>query len=252
MMNLVDLNSRHILVIGASSGIGRQTAITLSKLGARLLLSARNEKKLEETLSLLEGYNNRIGVLDVADLDNLEKNLKQLIAIHGSLDGLVYCAGVGGSRPLSLLKPEKLDDFLKVNLYGFIESVRACTKKGRYKDGMRIVAISSVASMAGDKGHTAYSAAKAGMDGAVRCMAKELAEKRIAINTVAPGMTDTGMYSSYLNKNGVDSNNSLLQRQYMGIGQPQDVANAVAFLISPAARFITGTCIPVDGGYTSC
>ena len=92
------------------------------------------------------------------------------------------------------------------------------------------------------------------MDSAVRCMAKELAEKEICINTVAPSMTATELYNRYVEKYGEDSetNRELLTRQYLGIAQPQDIANAIAFLISPAARFITGITMPVDGGLTTC
>ena len=116
---------------------------------------------------------------------------------------------------------------------------------------MRIVGISSITAFRGDKAQTVYSASKAAMNGAVRCLAKELADKNICINTVAPGMIHTEMYEKYLLQYGCDSNSKLLERQYLGIGKTDDVAAAVAFLMSPAAKFITGVCLPVDGGVTS-
>lgn len=116
---------------------------------------------------------------------------------------------------------------------------------------MRIVGISSVVAFSGDKAKTVYSASKAAMNGAVRCLAKELADKSICINTVAPGMIHTEMYENYLLQYGRDSNSKLLERQYLGIGKADDVAAAIAFLMSSAAKFITGVCLPVDGGFTS-
>ena len=115
---------------------------------------------------------------------------------------------------------------------------------------MRIVGVSSVAALTGDGGQTAYSGSKAAMSASVRVMAKELSAKGICINTIAPAMTNTDMMQRYINHVGDDVySNNLLQRQYLGIVEPQAVANLIAFLLSPAARFITGACIPIDSGY---
>ena len=254
MTNLIDLTGRKILVIGASSGIGKQTAITLSKVGASVILSARREDKLRETLSLLEGEGHGIHCFDTQKLDEIEVHIKQIVAEFGSLDGMVYSAGLGTAIPLLQTKPEKLQNVFEVNLFGFIESVRQLCKKGRFNPGMRIVGISSCASLRGDKSKTAYSASKAAMDSAIRCIAKEMADRGICINSVAPSMTATELYDHYLEKYGDDSetNQELLKRQYLGIAETSDIASAVAFLISPAAKFITGITLPVDGGLTTC
>ena len=254
MTNLIDLTGRKILVIGASSGIGKQTAITLSKVGATVILTARREDKLRETLSLLEGEGHGIHCFDTQKLDEIETHIKQIVAEFGSLDGMVYSAGLGTAIPLLQTKPEKLQNVFEVNLFGFIESVRQLCKKGRFNPGMRIVGISSCASLRGDKSKTAYSASKAAMDSAIRCIAKEMADRGICINSVAPSMTATELYDHYLEKYGDDSetNHELLKRQYLGIAETSDIASAVAFLISPAAKFITGITLPVDGGLTTC
>lgn len=254
MNTLVDLSNKHILVVGASSGIGKQTAITLSQVGAKLSLVARNEEKLKAALNALEGEGHDYFIADVSDVNTIESFIKEVVAKDGPIDGLVYSAGVGTALPLMQSKPEKVQDTFNVNFFGFFEVVRQISRKGRFNPGMRIVGISSCASLRGDKSKAIYSSSKAAMDSAVRCMAKELAEKDICINTVAPSMTATELYNHYVEKYGEDSetNRELLTRQYLGIAQPQDIANAVAFLISPAARFITGITMPVDGGLTTC
>ncbi len=251
---LIDLTDRRILVVGASSGIGKQTAITLSQVGAKISLVARNKEKLETTLAELEGNGHDYFVADVSEIAFIESLIKEIVAKDGPLDGVVYSAGVGTALPLMQSKPEKVQDTFNVNFFGFFEVVRQVARKGRFSPGMRIVGVSSCASLRGDKSKAIYSSSKAAMDSAVRCMAKELAGKGICINTVAPSMTATELYNRYIEKYGEDSdtNKELLTRQYLGVAQPQDVANAIAFLISPAARFITGITMPVDGGLTTC
>ncbi len=254
MNGLIDLSQKRILVVGASSGIGKQTAITLSRVGAKITLVARNEEKLQNAISALEGDGHDYFIADVSDVNSVELLVKAVVAKEGPLDGMVYSAGVGTALPLMQSKPEKVQDAFNVNFFGFFEMVRQITRKGRFNPGMRIVGVSSCASLRGDKSKAIYSSSKAAMDSAIRCMAKELAEKAICINSVAPSMTATELYNRYVEKYGEDSetNKELLTRQYLGIAQPQDIANAIAFLISPAARFITGITMPVDGGLTTC
>lgn len=254
MQGIADFSGRKILVAGASSGIGKQTAIRLSELGADVILVARREEKLKEVLLKLSGGGtNSYYVADLNELDSIESVFKTIQQDQGLLDGMVYTAGISLSMPLNMFKPEKLKQIFNINFFAFIECVRQATKKGRYNEGMRIVGVSSIASLVGDKAHLGYSASKAAMDAAVRCIAKEVADKGICINTVAPGMTETEMYETYLHKVGEGSNShkELLNRQYLGIGKTTDIADAIAFLLSPSARFITGITLPVDGGTTT-
>lgn len=250
MYPLIDLTHKTILVIGASQGIGQQTAITLSEVGARCILLARNEAKLMGTLEKLSGEGHGVKSLDVSKLDTIEPCIKDIVAEYGPVDGLVYTAGITNDRPLNLLTPDAVDATMKTNLEGFLEAVRCVCKRKRYNPGMRIVGISSTAALAGTKAHTGYSASKAGMNGAMRCLAIELAEKDICINTVAPAMIRTAMYEKWYQDNGEDSLpvQGLKIRQYLGVGEAEDIANAITFLMSPAARFITGICLPIDGG----
>ncbi len=250
MYNLVDLTNRRIIVAGASSGIGRKTAVTLSRLGAKLVLIARREGLLQDVLHELDGDGHSYYVADLSDVDSLDELVKMIISEQGKMDGLVYAAGINTSLPLNSFKPDKILDVFNINFFSFVEFVRQICRRGRFNEGMRIVGISSVASIRGDKSHLAYSSSKAAMDAAVRCIAKEVADKGICINTVAPAMTKTEMYSQYVNDYGDESgsNHDLLKRQYLGLAETDDIANVIAFLLSPASRFITGLTLPVDGG----
>lgn len=253
MYSLIDLTGKTIIVVGASQGIGQQTAITLSEVGARCILIARNEERLKETLKKLDGEGHGIKMLDVSKLDTIEPCVKEIVAEYGPVDGLVYSAGVTNDRTLNLLTIEVVEDTLRTNLEGFLEMVRCVCRKKRFNPGMRIVGVSSTAAFAGTKAHTGYSASKAGMNGAVLCLARELAQRDICINTVAPSFIRTAMYEKWYQDNGENSYpvQSLKVRQYLGVGETVDIANAIAFLLSPAAKFITGICLPIDGGSTT-
>lgn len=253
MFNLVDLTGKRIIVTGASQGIGQDTAILLSKLGANVILLARSMDRLQNVHDLLYGEGHSYYFLDLSDISSIEEKVKLIIKEQGLIDGMVYCAGITNDRPIQLYKPYIIHETFDVNFCGFIELLRCITKKRCFNEGMKVVAISSVAADFGCKAHLAYSSSKAAINGAVRCLAKELAEKGINVNCIQPGMIETDMYKKYLKDIGVDSeeNNRLLRRQYLGIGKTIDVAAASAFLLSDAARFITGITLPVDGGYSS-
>ena len=253
MKNLIDLTDKRIIIAGASSGIGRQTAVTLSEVGAKLILIARREDKLRETLDMLEGSGHGIIPADLSETDAIEGLFKRIKEEYGAVDGLVYCAGVNSSVPLQLLKPESLKNTFEINFFAFVETVRQLAKRGRFNEGTRIVAVSSNAAIRGDKAHTAYSASKAAMNAAVRCMAKELAPKGIYINAVAPAVTETEIYKQYAqsSESAGGSEKALLDRQYLGLIQPEDVAETIAYLMSGSARMITGVTLPVDGGLST-
>lgn len=253
MYSFIDLTDKKIIVAGASSGIGKKTAILLSRLGARMILIARREDRLLEVKNSLEGDGHACYVGDLSDVGSIEELVKKIVTEQGKVDGLVYAAGVNTSMPLNAFKPEKVQEVFNINYFGFVEFVRQICRRGRFNEGMRIVGISSAASIRGDKSHLAYSGSKAAMNASVRCIAKEVADKGICINTVAPAMTKTEMYSQYVKGYGEESgsNDDLLKRQYLGLAEADDIANAIAFLISPAARLITGMTLPVDGGLTT-
>ena len=252
LKNIVDLSRKTILVAGASSGIGAETAILASELGARIVLVARREDKLCEIMQRLQGEGHSYYPFDLSDLDSIENFIKSVIKATGALDGMVYSAGIPGTRPLKMLKPAALSEVMNINFNAFVELVRSITKKNMFNTGLSIVGISSISSTMGSLGKTAYCSSKAAMDAAVRCMAKELAPNGIRVNTVCPGIIETDLFQTFQDNAG-DSRDAQtkMERQYLGLGKPVDVANTVAFLLSEASRMITGANVGVDGGMLS-
>ena len=250
MINPLDFTGKRIFITGASIGIGKETAILLSKLGGIIILLDINEDGLKETISCLEGKDHRYFCFDISDLDSIEQKVKEIVSTCGAIDGFVNCVGIRCRRPLSMLTPKILNEVLSVNFGAFIELVRNITKKNNFNKGLSVVGVSSISAQRGGVSVTAYAASKAAMESAVRCLAKELAPKKIRLNTVVPAQINTPAYASMLAMSG-GADDLVLARQYLGLGEPSDVANAIAFLLSESSNFISGSSIPVDGGFLS-
>lgn len=249
MVNPMDLTNKKILVTGASSGIGAETSVLLSQLGAKVIMIARSEERLQQTLNRLEGKGHCYYCYDLSNIVGIEALMKRIIKDNGSLDGFVHSAGIGSVRPLKMSSYKFIKEVMDLNFFAFIEIIRNITKKNCYNEGMSIVGISSVASLEGNQTKTAYCASKAAMDASVRCIAKELAPKKIRVNSIMPAIVKTRIFDTMMSNAG-DSEDlrNILAKQYLGIGEPVDIANMVAYLLSNAAKFISGSSIPVDGG----
>lgn len=240
MINPLDLTNKKILIIGATSNIGVETAIFLSKLGANIILAGRNELKLNEIFNKLEGENHKKFLLDLTNYESLEKLFKFSVEDNLKLSGMVYLAGISPVIPINDLNKDKLYNIMNINYFMFIEAVRNYSKK-RYSCGGSIIGISSIASKQPEKCHTAYASSKAAMNMAVSCLSMELIKKNIRINTIMPGAIDNGKAID----NGI---NSGIEKQLLGLGKPDDISNIVAFLISDMSKFITGRNLYADGG----
>ena len=251
MINPMDLTGKQILVTGASSGIGRQTCITLSQLGAKVILIARNKEKLEETISMMEGEMHKYYVYDLLQIDEIESLINQIVKDEGKFDGFVHCAGVGDVIPLKATTYKMLDRIMKVHLYSFVEIIRIITKKKNINEGASIVGISSMSTKKADKGKVAYCTAKGAMDSSIMPMAIELGiSKKIRINTINPGWVRTDMYHQYIEEFGEERMREQENKTFLGVSEVTDVANVIAYLLSPASSKITGQSIVVDGGFT--
>lgn len=252
MINPMDLTGKTFLVTGASSGMGKQVCITLSKLGARVVLVARNEKRLQETLNLMDSPEiHLIESFDLSNLDKIEDMVRRTSSKIGKFDGFCHCAGLGTMKPLLATTPEFMEEMMTVNLYSFIEITRCITKKKFCNANMNIVAISSAASIRGDKAKSAYCSTKGALDSAVQALAAELGSiKKIRVNSVNPGWVNTEMFKEYIEAVGNEKIKEIEERQFMGVSEPSDIANVIAFLLSDASCVITGQSILVDGGRT--
>jgi len=251
---MLDFNNKKILIVGASSGIGKKAATVLANQGAKVILVARREEKLKQVCSSIEPGKAFYYINDISHINTIEKLVTSIVTDHGKLDGMAYVAGISDDDvPLKYLSYDRQLSTFTTNYFAFVECVRQVSNRKNYNNGLRIVAVSSVASIRGDKAHIAYSASKAAMDSAIRCIAKELGSKGICINSVAPSMVNTEMYQRFMETKGETEFSSLntLNRQYLGLAETDDIANTIAFLLSTEARFITGITLPVDGGFST-
>ncbi len=244
MKNLIDLTGKTILVTGASSGIGRQTAVTLSEVGAKVILTARREAELQKTMEMLSGNGHAYYPYDICDLEGMDGFVKKIVEEKGHMQGLVFCAGIAESRPCKMTTPEAMHHMMMTNFFSFYEMVRQFMKKKYSDEGSKIVVVSSVASIRPGKGQSAYAASKAAIDASILVLAQELMIRRININSVRPGMVNSPMIEKLTEENKKVEKNI----QPLGFVSMEDVAGLNAYLVSPAADMITGQGFDIDGG----
>jgi NAD(P)-dependent dehydrogenase (short-subunit alcohol dehydrogenase family) len=251
-MNQFSLKNKIILITGASSGIGRSCSVECSKAGADLILIARNEEELQKTVSMLSPETRAETIIaDIARSEDLEGLIAEKIAVLGKISGFIHCAGIEKTLPLKKHTPQLYHDIFSVNVISGFEIAKILSLKKYKAEDSGFVFISSVAGMVGEIGKAAYSASKGAVVSGARSLAMELSRSGIRVNSISPAMVDTPILEKMFEGIGEEAAEEILKKHPLGIGKPEDVANACIFLLSDAARWITGTNLVVDGGYSA-
>ena len=244
-MNLIDLSGKHLLITGASSGIGCATSILCSNLGATLSICGRNSLRLNKTLHSLSGIGHNLYCCD----QQKEDDVQALVDSIPNLDGIVYCAGVQETCLTKNIDAAILNKLMNVNYNSTVLLNSKILKSKKIKKGASIVFIISVAATRySEIGNAVYSSSKAALYSYARVLALELSQRRIRVNTVSPGMIKTPMLNQFeMSPEQIEED---MKKYPLGYGEPDDVAGAIAFLLSDASKWITGSDILIDGGLT--
>lgn len=249
--NPFSLKGKRIIVTGASSGIGRQCAVDISRMGASVVMIARNEVRLSETFDSLAGTGHKSVIADLTDFDSIPCIVDSIVAEGGKVDGLVNCAGISTTLPLKLMGLDKLDDFFKTNVYGAIELTREVTKVKHMNSDGSVIFLSSIMGCVGESGKSLYSMTKGALIAAARSLACEYARRRIRFNCISPGAILTPINEKLPHMADPEQRKLLEDKHLLGLGQTSDISNACIYLLSDASRWVTGQNLIVDGGYTA-
>lgn len=251
MRDLLQVKDRCYMVTGAASGIGRATALLLSEMGAKVLLVDINEENLKRVQSECKG-NTDILVLDLTDAETIKGAVKEKVAMFGKLNGFVHCAGIPYIAPLKVVNSEKAEKVYKLNTYAAIELAKACSNKQIYAgEHGSFVLISSVYGLVGSAANVGYAMSKGAIVAITKSLAMELVNNGIRVNCVAPGFIKTPMADKVDGMMDSDYDDRLNALHPMGLGNPEDIANAILFLFSDMSKWMTGAVLNVDGGFTA-
>lgn len=245
------LKGKRIIVTGASSGIGRRCAIDISRMGAHVVMVARNEGRLSESYASLAGAGHKSIIADITDFESIPSIVDSVVADGGKVDGLVNCAGISTTLPLKLMDTGKLDEFFRTNVYGAVELSKEVTKVKHMNSGGSVIFLSSIMGCVGESGKSLYSMTKGALIAAARSLACEYARRRIRFNCISPGAILTPINEKLPHMVDPEQRKLLEDKHLLGLGQTSDISNACIYLLSDASRWITGQNLIVDGGYTA-
>lgn len=237
------LHGKTILITGATSGIGSQAAIRISEMGGNLVLSGRDETRLNEVAAKCNGKV-RIVAADIMT----ESGREVLAKTIPQIDGLVNCVGTVHPFPVRFLDQKKMDQTMNVNFEAPVLMTSAILKEKKVNPESSLVYLSSISSFRPQRGAAMYGASKAAIESFVKVLAQELHAQKIRVNSIAPAMVKTPMYDRAEEMVSKDEMDAHVSKYLLGVGYPDDVANAIIFLLSPASRWITGINLILDGG----
>ena len=244
MFNPFSLAGKTVLVTGASSGIGRATALACAKMGAKLVVAGRDVERLQDTFAGLEGEGHQQVSAELTNADEVCR----LVDACPQLNGLVLCAGTSTTLPMGFATRDKLDALFNINFFAPVELLRQLTKKKKIEKGSSVVMVASVGGvMSYAVGNGPYGTTKAALNSAMKYFALELAPKKIRVNAVNPGMTNTKLiHRGTISEEQLqaDAEKYPLKRY----GEPEDIANGIIYLLSDASSWVTGHSLVIDGG----
>ena len=248
--NPFSLEGRTILVTGASSGIGRAVAVQVSRMGGRVVALGRDEGKLRDTLDLLEGKEHRFFPVDLSDIGRTEKYLTDVFQEAGVLSGVVHSAGMAKTVLLRDADLESIEAMMRLNWLAFLALCKFVCRRGRYGQGMSVVAIASMSALRGQAGLNFYAGSKGAVLASVQALAAEYAPRGIRFNAVSPCPVNTPMQQEARANLGEEwYRKEVEEKVKLGPLEPEDVADAVVFLLAPASKRITGINMVVDSGW---
>ena len=240
-------SNKTIIVTGASSGIGRETARFLLDEGYRVIVTARSEDKLKEDFGADE--NAIILPWDLSDVDQVIPYTKQVKEIAGPISGFVHCAAFGMNHLISMIKPDLLQKHFDVNVYAAMLLTSGFAKRNMVEKDASFILISSISAHAGTQGQAIYSATKGALEGFIKGSAYELSQKGIRINAIAPGMVMTEPVRKQMQKIDEEGIRNIENSYPFGLGEPRDISNMIEFLFSEKSRWVTGQTFIIDGGF---
>ncbi len=243
-MDTFSLEGKTILITGASSGIGRCTAIECSSRGANLIILGRDKARLDETYDKLIGNSHRKYILDLNNDDDVVSFCEDVPA----LDGVVLCVGISQTVPVNHINGEIARRIFNTNFFSTVLFIQQLLKRKKISNNSSIVLISSVAQQKPYKGNGLYSASKAAINSYMRVMALELKSKRIRVNCIEPGIVRTEVFNKLVFTEDEMKNEE--EKVPFGYGEPIDIANGCVFLLSNASKWVTGSSFVIDGGQT--
>jgi NAD(P)-dependent dehydrogenase (short-subunit alcohol dehydrogenase family) len=253
MSNSFSLEGKTVLVTGASSGIGRACAVECSRSGATVICMGRNQDRLAETMELLSpSHHHRIAAIELTDYNKIDEFFAGLNKEKIRIDGFVHSAGISTTMPLRMAKPDVTREYFEVNVNAAMNMCRWVSKSQFVPEtGSSMVLLSSVMSVVGEAGKSTYSLTKGALLAAARSLAVELAGNNVRVNCISPGVVETPMSGGSVYSKNEEAFERIRKLHPLGIGKPEDVACGCIYLLSEASRWITGTNLIIDGGYTA-